>query len=133
MWARLKQHRVELRSFIAGWLVVTLLVPILLGFVPQAQLSQAEAMLRDVSAALCDQAGMPAPAKGSPHQHDQDCPCCLPGGPASVQPMLHAAAPEVPAPARRSAAFVAIDWLAPRITPQDRRIAPSRGPPALLA
>lgn len=103
---RLRQQR---RSII-HWVIAALVLPVLLGLLPQPALSEAAALERDLASFTCslDPAGAADRENGSRHsQHDQcilcasGCPVCAPvllgGVPSAALPRLKQAHLQQPA------------------------------------
>lgn len=103
------------RRSIAQTLVLALLVPLLLGLLPQPGLSAGQALARDIAASICDPSGEQR-GEHQPQGHHDSCILCTSGQCAST-PSLAAA----------SAAFTAFPQEAGPLPPAARI-----GIPALL-
>ena len=129
IWQRLKTSGQEFKALVVSWLFVALLLPALLGLVPSAQGAPMAELLQASGLQLCAQQGHMPDGKGQPGQHNQDCPCCLPGAVASHAAPLLATGLE-PAPlASRLVALVPTEWATPASLPHDRKLALQTGPP----
>jgi len=129
IWQPLKGLRREVQPLITSWLFVALLLPTLLGLVPSAQATPMAELLQASELQLCAQLGHLPDGKTQPAQHNQDCPCCLPGAMAShAAPLLPTRLePEPIAP--RLVALVPAEWATPAQLPHDRKLALQTGPP----
>jgi len=123
----------RLRRFhaVVRWLVALLLLPVVLGVIPPAELSAEQVLARDLASAICSPNGGHDPAKPVP-LHDQQCVLCTvgcvtfgagaPGG---------AFAELAPRPTLCSAALAPAAQTLPHWSLW-RRGAPPRGPPTSL-
>jgi len=123
----------RLRRFhaVVRWLVALLLLPVVLGVLPPAELSAEQALARDLALAMCSPNGGHDPAKSTP-SHDQQCVLCTIGcvTGASVAPG-GAFAGLAPAPTLHSAALAPAAQTLPHWSLW-RQGAPPRGPPTSL-
>jgi len=132
IWQRLKAKEREVQPLITSWLFVALLLPTLLGLVPSVRAAPMAELLQASELQLCAQQGHLPDGKGQPGQHNQDCPCCLPGAKAShAAPLLPAMLDPAPI-APRLVALVPAEWSTPAQLPHDRKLALQTGPPALF-
>jgi len=129
MWVKLQRMKQELQSMLTGWLVVALLAPMLLGLMPERHLSPAEAYLHDAEMALCTKADPLSQSRDQHKSHNDDCPCCLPGGLASHAAPAPATALEPAFTAPHFVALVPLEWATPARLPHDRKLALQTGPP----
>jgi hypothetical protein len=132
IWQRLKASRQEFKPLVVSWLFVALLLPTLLGLVAPAQATPMAELLQASELQLCAQQGLLPHGKGQPRQHNQDCPCCLPGAMAShAAPLLPTMLDPAPI-APRLVALVPAEWAIPAQLPHDRNLALQTGPPAFF-
>jgi len=132
IWQRLKASGQEFKPLVVSWLFVALLLPTVLGLVPSVQGAPMSDLLQASALQLCAQQGHLPEGKTHPGQHNQDCPCCLPGAVASHAAPLLAAGLE-PAPfVPRLVALVPAEWATPARLPHDRKLALQTGPPAFF-
>jgi Protein of unknown function (DUF2946) len=129
MWGKLWQSNKTFGSFISGLLVALLLLPGILGALPQPELSAVDALLRDINIVVCTGTNSAEDQTGQHQQHDQECPNCIVcaahhGVFASESVNLQT---RVSAP-RYEAVFQLI-WRVPAFHPHDRHFAQQRGPP----
>jgi hypothetical protein len=65
---------------VTRWVVAVLLLPLLLGLLPPAQVSAAEALDRDIAASRCLEGGTGLPSgQGDHRQHQDHCILCAAG------------------------------------------------------
>ena len=132
IWQRLKASGQEFKALVVSWLFVALLWPTLLGFVSTVQGAPMAELLQASELQFCAQQGHLPEGKTHPGQHNQDCPCCLPGAAASHAAPLLATGLE-PAPiAPRLVVLVPAEWATPARLPHDRKLALQTGPPAFF-
>ena len=116
------------RRAIARWLLALLLLPVVLGLMPAAQVSAEQALARDLALSICSPNGAQNPQK-SPASHDQQCVLCTvgcitcaPASPGSATATMN------PAPAADPVVLTASIVSRPHWTLW-RDGAPPRGPP----
>jgi hypothetical protein len=116
---------------VAGWLVALLLLPVVLGILPPAEVSAEEALARDLALSVCTPIG--AQDHGSsPPSHDQQCVLCTTGCAFASPIVVGGAGVElVLATLARSLALLAVADALPH-SPYWRDGAPPRGPPHLF-
>lgn len=70
------------RQWLARCLAAVLLLPLLLGLIPQAALSAEAALERDLAWSVCEHdAGTPTDGKGHEQKHETQCILCVTGCP----------------------------------------------------
>lgn len=118
-----------MRRWFAQAVALVLLLPMLIGLMPQPALSAAAALERDVLLSVCgsDQSQQPGSEHHATHDH---CVLCGNHGP-SFTPTLASAAPAFTAVPRQSSSFEAIAAGAiPLLLQALLDASPPRGPPA---
>lgn len=123
------RHFRHARPWLARWLALVMVLPLLIGVLPQPSLSAAAALDHDLLWSTCSETGAPVEERDHTQRHDAQCILCAVGCP-SCAPLLTADRP-VPflSTTTRRSETPAIEAGQKTVLRVLREGSPTRGPP----